>query len=152
MEPFFKIHPRYKDAEEFKKVPNDIMWAVYYLYDYESPYTNQPFEERKKTVLNTVERKNIKNLEELGEQYNKLQEDSPYRTLRIMDKLLNNRAAFLDTVQYTIENAAEVDKMLKDTASIMKSYQDAKDTAMSNVKNRKKGGGQKSLMDAIEKL
>jgi hypothetical protein len=125
------------DKSEGKNYSSTVMWAIYFIYDYESRYFTIPYEERVKLIEKDFLDKegffkeNEENLKEIIEVYRYLQKDSEYRYLDTWQETVESRRLFLERLKEHAEglmsNSPEksvkiwesIDKMLLNSKEIL---------------------------------
>ncbi len=143
-----------RDPSEGKSESSNLMWAIAFVYDYDSSYAKQPLEDRIVLIENDFlkdkgyfeKKKNA--LEGLIDGYNKFQYDSPRRSLAEWNASMDKRSKFLKDTPYTLENAAVLDKIHSNTNKLFEDLDRIKESiekADATLKN--KGGIITSLLE-----
>lgn len=143
----------YKDDKSKNKIESStIMYAIAFIYDYESRFRNVPDEDRIELVENGLLNnpgffnKYFQKLKPLIDQYNKLQEDSPMRFIRAIDDMINKRSQAIINMQYNLQTSDAIDKMLLNTNKILEEREKIEMNLRKQEKDIIKGGQQLSLL------
>jgi hypothetical protein len=144
-DPHIKAYEKDKRSEELSQ----IMWAIAFCCDYDTPYFNYPYEDKllmsldqarlpKDTILPQI----------LIDQYNKDQFDSEKRFLAIWNKKVDELANLIERTPVTLDNMEDIAKQLLNVDKLLKQ----KDEIEKRVKKKKedniRGGGHKSLLES----
>lgn len=134
------------------KKSSDIMYAILYVYDWESPFATMVESERIEQVEKEV-------LQEEGffednehligkaiEFIQKLQETSEIRYIKSLEKMMEERRVLLENTPVTIQNIKAIDDALKNSDILL----EKKDLLLARLKgsgeNEVKGGQRLSLL------
>jgi len=125
------------DKSEKKAKSSKIMWAVAMVYDYESEYSDQILEDRKKIIEDDFLEEPLfftkyeKKLEAIVETYMQLQHSAPRRAFAEWDEGMDKRTRFLRETPYTIDGGSKIDKMRADTGKLMETREKLKEQYLS---------------------
>ena len=122
------------DKSKGKETSSMAMWAIVLTHHPRSAFANMDLENRKKLAVKEMELglegKELKNFfkdrEKEIETFKRLCLSRPQRTLDYWQKDLDDRQAFLSTIEYKIETPSDLldlkEKWMKDTNNHWKSY------------------------------
>lgn len=140
------------DPSEKKTDSSKVMYAIAFIYDYESKFKNIAFDDRVELIETEFLKdrgffkKNLNFLQPLISIYNKLQEDAEIRFLRTWEHKVNERTKFLETVEYNAKNWEQIDNMLLSSAKILAQKDEILDRLNKTEKETIKGGQKLSLL------
>lgn len=141
-----------QDKSKNKVESSTIMYAIAFIYDYESRFRNIPEEDRIELVEKGLLDKPgfftsyYKVIRPLIDQYNKLQEDSPMRFIRAIDDMINKRSEAINNMQYNLQTSDAIDKLLLNTNKLLEEREKIELNLRKQEKDIIKGGQQLSLL------
>jgi len=160
------------DRSRNKGTSSKMMWCIALIWDYNSKLYNLPESGPDSKIdlvfsdhygSGTYYKNNKAKIDGLKELYLKIQETSAKRTLRQIEKKLEERSVFLNDTNYDLglcnergqwvgNTATILDKMLADTKKVYELYDHALKIVQSEIASadRVKGGGNLSLSDQEE--
>lgn len=157
---FWKMFPRLKlafkyfynhDKTKNKKRSSDVMWSIALCYDIDSEYYNYPdkFIICEKEIIGETGyiEKNQKVWNKLKEDYIKLTDTPAKKHKRTLDKKFEDRTKFLDTQEYSMDNAEQLDKMMVTTDKLYATLDKIKKMLEKENSERNIGNKELSLMD-----
>lgn len=158
------------DKSRNKVVSSKLMWTIVMIWDRGSKYYNQPEDGPEGKVALLFEdyygdlsyyEKNKEKIHTLRDYYRKLQETPAQRTLRGIEKKLEERDEFLKNTEYSLGERSErgfifgtvdiLDKMMANNKKLYDQYDEARKTVLQELeKDTAKGGASQSLSDQGE--
>lgn len=162
---FWDLYPDFKIALSFKDLykqdksrgrekSSKLMWFVAYTTDLNSKFYNLDQESRFETIgedyMKDIDfyQNNKKELDVLIEDYVKLNFSSAQKQLRAWEIKSDERAKFISTIPYNLENYEDLDKMAINTSKIYNELKNIKELlSKEDGEGSMKGGGVASLND-----
>ena len=142
-----------KDKSKNKIASSTMMWAIYYVYDYYSPFVELPMSIK---IPNIEEglfgstgyfENNRDYLAPYIDKYNELQTTSTRKYFVIFSNQIEKRAEFLERTEYNEKTAKLLDTMLKDSVSIFNQEREIKSMLAEKNEGIIKGGDSRSMFE-----
>src|SRR5574343_549837 len=122
---FFELNPFMKYESPFNKLSSKENWALFLLYHPDSPKAALRQEDKELEIaehfLGDIHY-NFEKLKEYKDDYKKLHLTKAQRELMAWNEKLEERAKFLERVQYTVKDAKVLDEMLLQSKAIWDGY------------------------------
>lgn len=162
--PQLELVPEFKalkkaDKSRAKEESSLIMWYIAFCYDLDAAnkFRGLPLAERQQLLgeellgSESYYKDNSKKLEPLIAMYLKLSDSPAKRQLRMLEKKLDEKTAFLENTPYDADNWEVVEKIMKDSAAVYKTLATIqKDLAEEQGDGHVQGGSKESLSDSGE--
>lgn len=163
---FWKLNPAMALLTPFKEYYNFsgasqketslVMWAIWLVYDYESPIYLKEIDEKKKLAgINLFNNdkfffldENVEMLSKLGEAYVEITQTITQRAISSFIKHWSKRIEVLEQAELTLENCKMIDEIMVNSSKLQKTYDELvakermEDDAVQNM-----GGKELSLTD-----
>ena len=115
-----------------------IMWAIFLIYDWDSIFAHMTEDARIKEVEINILREKHGYWDKISDdtkpfidKLNQVQDSTERRFIKTWEETIEKRTNFLKTVTYNIVSAKEIDRMIKETDSILAE----KDKILSRLKS-----------------
>jgi len=160
---FWVLHPQLLLAEGFKEFhkqdksknkedSSKIMWAIAFIYDNESQYSNWPIKDRIKFVNTEILEGKIKFSEQeykaIIKTYDSFQDTPARRQLKEWARIMDEKTDLLKTLKYTTESYKMVEEMLISNSKLYSELERIQAKIdQEEVGTKTKGGSQESLSE-----
>lgn len=140
-----------KDKSEEKSYSSKVMWSIALLVHPRSIFYNLDEDDKKELIYGDYIKDNRftwKKYENLITLFTELVLTRAKRSLSVWENKLRERDKLIEEEKYTIDNAEELDKILKNTYSLWSQYKQIQSDVMKEGEVIiSKGGGEPSLSD-----
>lgn len=159
---FWKLNPQFKGLDPFKtlyiddqsknkSVSSSLMWGLAFYYDSESILQNLPLKykmDRVRKEFGGVDIEDVR-IKPYAEEFEFLCTSEAERALRGWEEKMRQRTAMLAEVEYTPDNAVELDKILSATPKLFIELQRLKESVLkeTSLEGKAMGGIRESASD-----
>lgn len=149
---FFQVNPHFKVLSTLNELDSETMWVVYMYTD---PAPDNPLGQAPEEVKRIeIEKNYVKGpvdwdkIKEYSQLYKEAAMTAGERAFATWTRKLNERAAFLDSLEYTEETWESLDAIMKNSKVIFDHYEKvAEQYNEQKAKSSLRGGGKKSASE-----
>jgi len=155
----WKLYPQYKlifndlydsDKTKEKEDSSSILWGIVLLEHPDSDFQFYSYEDRKIAISKALPKVDWD--QEIIDLVLKTFFDPEARSLALWNRKIEERDSFMLNEPYTIENAEDMDKLMKNTKTIKDGYKKAKEEyeeSKRSSSSQVKGGAEESLLEKL---
>ena len=158
---FWTIHPQLElepTFKEFKKINKDsskIMWAIAFIYDFDSQYYNWTIKDKIKFAEEEILKKKDSFTEEKYKTiigiFDKFQDSAGRRQLKEWSRIMDEKTDLMRSMKYNLANWETIEKMLASNSKLYSELERIQSMLdKEGVSDRAKGGSEESLAEKGE--